>query len=552
MNSQIEKMDRSKPIGSIETLKGVARKQQNTTKRISPIIGANSSLGDSRKFTKKELEEACRKQIVYDSNVNISVNIQGKRNNWHNSAIDTSEQDTGSQVKVLDAGVKACARKFNECKAHGDRLEEELGTKIDRLKELKKDAQALNGMINGSNPEARRISTLNDDITNANKNAEEKLKYRLFLNHILQRQQKNSISLDSHMGAMTETLIAVGKEKQKCERMLGEVDSGCTKASRDLEAVNREVEVERSQRQRALNCKKSEASNAERIETWRHEREASRLELEQSLGGAHRREKEKRLRLVREHEAKLEELNAKMEGKTGTFGTLEESFTHIKQATGVNTLIEMVDKFTNHQEHRDRLLVEKKEAEERLSSAINGMELALEKFDHVKAEGFGDTELSREIINEINDNILKEKADGKVVKSTNLRLEGVLVGLRQGGMGLYQRLLAFHPTLLDGEAPKLSESATASAIQAAYDTLEMLKVTEQILGKMLDSVGGIERVTGNLILANDHESSEKYSSRKKSIESLENPNLGDNNCRIKAKVSITEITRKLPKIRNKS
>jgi len=533
---------------SIDTLKGSTRKQpkqSNAGKRIAPMVGSNSALSDSRKFTKRELEEACRKQLGYESSngINNSLHSYGKMKNWHKAAIETTDQDTGSQVKVLDAGVKTCARKFNECKAQGNRIEEDLGKKLDALKELKKDAKALNGMINGSNPEARRIAKLNDDIDKAIQAADEKLRYRLNLNHMLQRLQKNSISLDSHMGAMTETMVAVEKEKQKCERMLGEVESGCAKALRELETTNREVSVERSERQRALNSKKNEASNAERIEAWRHEREESRLELEQSLGGAHRREKERKLRLLKECESRLENLNKKMEGKTGSFGTLEEAFTHIKQATGVNTLIEMVDKFTNHQEHRDRLHVEKKEAEERLSSAINEMELAHKKYDQVKADGFGDTDLSREILNEINDNIMRERVDGKVVKSTNLRLEGVLVGLRQGGMGLYQRLLAFHPTLLDGEAPKLSESATTSAIQAAYDTLEMLKVTEQILGKMLGCVGGVECVTGSSSQTNDDENAGSSPIKKEPIESLENPNLGDNNCRIKAKVSFGDNLR---------
>ena len=533
-------MDRSKSKSALDSLKRSTIKQQTIGKRKPPLIGSsNTALGDVRKFTKKELEEACRKQLGYESMSSSSTNMQGKRGNnhkWRISSIDTSEQDTGSQVKVLDAGVKACARKLNDCKAQGDRIEEELGSKMDALKELKKDEKALDEMINGSNPEARRIAKLNNDIEKVNEEAESKLNYRYFLYHMLQRLQKNSIALDSHMGAMADTMIAVEKEKQKCERMLGEVESGCTKVTREFEATTREVEVERAERSRALNSKKNEANNAERIEAWRHERESSRMQLEQSLGGANRREKEKRLRQLRELESNLEKLNAKMESKTGAFGILEEAFTHIKQATGANTLIEMVDKFTNHQEHRDRLLVEKKEAEERLNSAIHEMELAHQRFDQVKANGFGNTDLNREIINEINDNILKEKANGKVVKSTNMKLEGVLVGLRQGGMGLYQRLLAFHPTLLDGEAPKLSENATTSAIQAAHDTLEMLKVTEQILGKMLDAIGGVECVTNSVEKMNDKDQ-RSLPERQILGDSLANPSLGENNCRIKVKVT---------------
>lgn len=462
-----------------------------------------------------------------------------------NSSASTQVNDTaGNQLKLLDAGVKLCARKFNESKAHAEKLEETLRKKLDEYKELKQEADGLKEMIHGINPEAQRIKSLNEDIEKANKKSQERLQYRLFLNHMLQRSRKNSISLDSHLSAMTETMVSVEKEKQKCERMLGEVESGCRKAFLDLEALRKQMDIERSERQRALAGKRIESENAERIEEWRNEREKSKLELEKSLGGAHRREMERKMKQLREYELQLEKLNTEMESKNGDFGTLEEAFTHIKQSTGINTLTEMVDKFTHHQEHRDRLLVEKKEAEERLNEVKNQVELAHVEYDTVKAEGFGDTDLSRDVISEISANIMKEKADAKIVKSTNMRLEGVLVGLRQGGMGLYQRLLAFHPTLLDGEAPKLSESATTSAIQAAYDTLEMLKVTEQILGKMLDSVGGLEKVTAyqstanNIIQGMESEVDGKHlqvgGGRKEPIiEALENPNLGDNNCRIK-------------------
>jgi len=74
---------------------------------------------------------------------------------------------------------------------------------------------------------------------------------------------------------------------------------------------------------------------------------------------------------------------------------LERAFQEIKDATGVNSLREMVNKFSNHQEHRDRLAMEKKEAEERLSAGKKAHEDASEKFNTVKAEGFGETELNR-------------------------------------------------------------------------------------------------------------------------------------------------------------
>ena len=445
-----------------------------------------------------------------------------------NPAAVATDSGGGGQLSTLDAGVKLCARKYNECKAQTDRLEEELGRRTDQHAELEREATVLGDMVHGNNPEAKKIAKLTGEIEGVNEQSDAKLRYRLQLNFMHHRQRKNSVALDAHMGAMSGTLSSAERERQQCEKMLGEVESSLTGVTRELDATAREMKVEQSERHTALAGKQIEASNAERLEAWRHERESSRRDLEQSLGGTYRAEKDKRLNRIRERENEMDQLNKSMEMKAGAFGTLEESFTHVERATGVNSLVEMVEKFTHYQEHLDHLSEDKGEAEDRLNYGKKALDQAHDNYDAIKANGFGDTELNREIIDDINSSIAKERVVGKVVKSTNVRLESVLVGLRQGGMGLYQRLIPFHPTLLDGDAPNLSESSTASAIQAAYDTLEMLKVTEQILKKMLDSVGGMEQVT---------QQGETEFDSKESTDALENPNLGENNCRIKPKAS---------------
>jgi hypothetical protein len=117
-----------------------------------------------------------------------------------------------------------------------------------------------------------------------------------------------------------------------------------------------------------------------------------------------------------------------------------------------------------------------------------------EALDMLRTHGFGDTELNRDVINDIKADIIDEKSEGKIVQSTNARLEALLVGLRQGGIGLYNRLLPYHSILLNEEAPKLGEIDSTDAVQAASDTLEMINFTEKILGKILLDIGGIRRV----------------------------------------------------------
>ena len=486
-----------------------------------------------RQFTKTDLFEACRK--ISPTKDSAIQNLKRKTPRISRQKSRCADPDVGSQIRVLDAGVKLSAKKMNECKAHADRLEDELKKKNDELLEIAREAYALDEMINGNNPEAKRIQTLEKDIRNVHIHAESKLHYRLKLNHIRHRFQKNSLTLDAHLSAMSDTLNAAEKDKQKCEKMMGDIESAQAKALKDLEMTIREVETDRSHRERTLSIRKNEALNAEKMEAWREERLLITTELNSSFGeGENKENKEQFRRLTKELKADLNKLNLDMEGKGNKLAQMEEAFMQIKQATGVNEVTELVHKITNHEEQRNRLQNEKKEAEDKLANAKSQLEEAQHKYDELRAHGIGNTELNRSTICDINEEILKEKTAAKVTKSTNARLENVLVEIRQGGMGLYQRLLVYHPTLLDGEAPTLGESATISTVQAAYDTLEMLKVTEQILSKMLNAIGGVGifRHSKHFADNNDDNGNDEQDSIS---HDLERTNLHENNCRIEAR-----------------
>ena len=112
-----------------------------------------------------------------------------------------------------------------------------------------------------------------------------------------------------------------------------------------------------------------------------------------------------------------------------------------------------------------------------------------EKFNEIKEVGFGDTEMDREVRNAVEEKFLLEKTEGKVVRATFERFKKVLVDLRQGGMGLYQR--PYHHDMGLGELPELDHRANISAIDAALDTVKMLNVTEAVLVKMSDHLSNL-------------------------------------------------------------
>ncbi|KAL7425942.1 hypothetical protein ACHAXH_000258 [Discostella pseudostelligera] len=218
------------------------------------------------------------------------------------------------------------------------------------------------------------------------------------------------------------------------------------------------------------------------------------MAMHESLADENKSERDRLQRSVRERRSQLRALNKSMDENMPKLSSLEDTLTQIEQATGVISITEMVHKMQNYDEYHLRLTKEKMGAEERLKAAKTALSHDQNARAQLKTQGFGTTELNREILDDIKASIVTEKTGGKIVKSTNKRLENLLIGLRQGGIGLYNRLLPFHSSLLNEEAPVLGEMDSTNAVQAASDTMEMINFTEKVLGKMLLEIGGIRFV----------------------------------------------------------
>merc|ERR1719446_2052220 len=119
-----------------------------------------------------------------------------------------------------------------------------------------------------------------------------------------------------------------------------------------------------------------------------------RKEFASELKGDMSEEEERALQGRLQEREQLGEAN---EAKLREFNALEEQFTAIRQATGVNSLEEMVEKFIGQEGNRETLLNEQIEVESKLVEAKAKKEEAEKQFSELKASGIGGTELNREI-----------------------------------------------------------------------------------------------------------------------------------------------------------
>ena len=119
-----------------------------------------------------------------------------------------------------------------------------------------------------------------------------------------------------------------------------------------------------------------------------------RKEFASELKGDLSREEEQALKQKLTHHQRLtEDLRAQNEQLQRDASELEHAFTQIRQATGVNSLDEMVEKFVGQEGNRKALQTEKAEAEARLTNAKHAKEETEARFTELKASGIGSTEM---------------------------------------------------------------------------------------------------------------------------------------------------------------
>ena len=261
--------------------------QHHMRKRHLPSRGIhtnsnNTPVGEvSKRFTRAELEDACRRFKTKEIAAMAASRKRDARAAQNQRAAQRGVEavDSSGQLRSLDLGVKVCARKYNEAKAQADKLDEEVKARCHELIELEREAHGLHEMLEGNNAEARKISELSAEIQEANGYSERTLLYRHQLNHMHHRVRKNSVTMDGHIGEMTATLASAQRERERSQKMLGEIESALTFASRELDDATRDTHIAEDERNRELTVKRLEADAAGKMEKWNNERVSSNLVL---------------------------------------------------------------------------------------------------------------------------------------------------------------------------------------------------------------------------------------------------------------------------------
>lgn len=115
--------------------------------------------------------------------------------------------------------------------------------------------------------------------------------------------------------------------------------------------------------------------------------------------------------VVNPQEESANDMRAQNEIQQRQVATMEATFARIRQATGVNTLEEVVLKLANQSANHTTLEEEKREAESKLTRAKEARQSEDTRFSYMKASGVGNTELNRDISDKLNDDIQEYRVE---------------------------------------------------------------------------------------------------------------------------------------------
>ena len=119
------------------------------------------------------------------------------------------------------------------------------------------------------------------------------------------------------------------------------------------------------------------------------------------------------------------------------------------------------------------------------------------RFSELRASGIGTTEMNRDVADDLEKDIDTARAELKTTTQDCERLEGTLIGLRTGAVGLYERLIPYFNLLED--QPDLVKKGAPDA--KTIETAEALVLSEAMLVKMIELLGGGDKeAEGALVL----------------------------------------------------
>eukprot|EP00939_MAST-03C_sp_MAST-3C-sp1_P001950 g1950.t1 len=253
-------------------------------KRLQPIDhikafydGALASMDSSNPqmiTQKQDLIEAIRRRIPSRGDIE---GPKKKSASHQNIGMDIEETDGGSaEIQSLQECVNIHARRFNNLKSKCEKKQAEVDRLMDELAVLDKEIESLRQMENNDTPETVRIQELRKHITEVEREIESKTYTKQQLEFMTRRLQHDEVVYDSMVRDMEDALEVSEKEFEEVKSLVRSLEAKKRESIVKLQNVQLEINVAAKLREKILNERRQQASNARRMEEWRKNREKQR------------------------------------------------------------------------------------------------------------------------------------------------------------------------------------------------------------------------------------------------------------------------------------
>ena len=305
---------------------------------------------------------------------------------------NASEKSSLSTVERLTQEVNELKKRYNELRHISKVKQQELTKRNDELRDLEKDSERASQ----DNPLAKQIKILESKLEKANMKCNEAAAFRKTYDHIINRLKDEKRHFDIQLQESMNILKA--KEADLAELIQMSTDAHRAKevAKSELARLEQTIAEERKIRQKELAERRKLVQAKIEVNQRMEQRERKRRELQLEAAGELNVDGEQNLiknyiaqgfySASAEHELQMQK------DKVTTY---EEAFRRIKEATGIEDINEVIEKYLTQDETAMNLTELTKEAHARIQALNEEKRQAKEKVEEMRYSGPGSYGSSR-------------------------------------------------------------------------------------------------------------------------------------------------------------
>ena len=300
------------------------------------------------------------------------------------------KEETQSEVQpklTKESEEKEISSQLASIKKKYDKLKDQNSKKKQQLKKLKLEIQEVNTWAKGLEEEKQNYREKQEQLQSQLKDVqllieEEEHNQKVYRN-MLERNKKEQLRLDKQSSKLYENLrsakMILNKEKEKSLKSQEDKFESVNLARR----IQSSMEDDQKKQERRLEMLEKTMQMQRDLSVRREERFRRQANIAEKAANEDRAQQENRyLESLLLHKFYYLFLKRKLENEKRARSNYEEAFQHIKQATGLGSLDEIVEKFLTREETYNELLISVNEAEvnlEELKSEYDGAKQKLKE-----------------------------------------------------------------------------------------------------------------------------------------------------------------------------